>query len=101
MDDPDRIQAYMGHFPHGGTSDYLLDHVGQIFLKENVQSYDNNLLRETVAERFVKRGDDNDNLIRYGSKLPPEVNFTSLTESKMPIHIFSAGQDQWSDTVDT
>ena len=20
VDDPDRIQAYMGHFPHGGTS---------------------------------------------------------------------------------
>ena len=27
-DDPDRIQAYMGHFPGGGTSARLLDHLG-------------------------------------------------------------------------
>ena len=28
-DDQDRIEAYMGHFPHGGVSWKLLDHIGQ------------------------------------------------------------------------
>lgn len=30
-DDPDRAQAYMGHFPHGGASAQILDHIGQMY----------------------------------------------------------------------
>lgn len=31
FDDDDKMKAYMGHFPHGGVGDQLLDHVGQIY----------------------------------------------------------------------
>ena len=41
------------------------------------------------------------NVIKFGSKLPPEINFSLLSSCSIPIHIFSAGQDQWADTCDT
>lgn len=31
FDDADKSQAYMGHFPHGATSGYILDHLSQIY----------------------------------------------------------------------
>ena len=42
-----------------------------------------------------------DNFIKYGSLLPPEVNFSTLAECSIPIHIFSAGHDQWAASYDT
>ena len=29
-DDPERIEAYMGHFPHGGVGAKVIDHLGQV-----------------------------------------------------------------------
>jgi len=30
-DEEERVQAYMGHFPHGGVGHNLIDHLGQVF----------------------------------------------------------------------
>lgn len=42
LDDPDRIEAYMGHFPHGGVSAKLLDHLGQTWRHDTFSYYDYN-----------------------------------------------------------
>lgn len=31
FDDEDKITAFMGHFPHGGVGDNILDHLGQMY----------------------------------------------------------------------
>lgn len=94
FDDEELIKAYMGHFPHGGVGDHLLDHIGQIYHNDSFQAYDTNQLRHTPGntEKDKPRG-DLDNIIKYGSKMPPEFKFSALTESRIPIHIFSAGHD--------
>ena len=33
--------------------------------------------------------------------MPPEINFSSIADCTVPIHIFSAGEDNWSDSHDT
>ena len=91
VDDPDRIDAYMGHFPHGGVSGYLLDHVGQQYKEQKIQSYDNNLLRDTKGNEHNKK--DINNIIYYGSRFPPEFNFNAIGEVNVPIHMFTKSQD--------
>ena len=48
-----------------------------------------------------KEGGENDNIIRYGSELPPDINFSAVAEIDVPVHIFSAGHDQWAHKLDT
>ena len=77
----------MGHFPHGGVGDHLLDHVGQIYLFDRFQRYDTNILRDTKGNEHKP---DLNNYIRYGTKMPPETLFSAVGETEVPVHIFSA-----------
>lgn len=92
-DDPDRIEAYMGHFPHGGIAIKLLDQLGQIYKAEQVQPYDYNLLDEDKKEI--------NNYIYYRSKKPKSYDFSEVANSTTPIHIFSASEDSWAHPYDT
>ena len=88
------MKAYMGHFPHGGVGDSLLDHIGQIYHQDAFQAYDTNQLRETPGNTLKEKPTgDLDNIIKYGKSQPPQYNFSALAASKVPIHIFAAGED--------
>lgn len=92
----------MGHFPHGGVGDHLLDHIGQIYMEDKFQAYDTNHLRYTPGntKEWRPRG-DLENVIKYGSQLPPEVNFSAVAETNVPVHIFATDHDQWAHKYDT
>ena len=61
------MKAYMGHFPHGGVGDSLLDHIGQIYHQDAFQAYDTNQLRETPGNTLKEKPTgDLDNIIKYG-----------------------------------
>lgn len=48
-----------------------------------------------------KKAEDIKNIIKYGSKLPPEYNLMAIGEANVPIHVFAADSDQWSNIWDT
>lgn len=93
-DDPDRIEAFMGHFPHGGVNAKLLDHLGQIYKDDKVAHYDHNILDEDRNK--IK------NYIRYQGELkPPVINFGEVANSSTPIHFMTMSQDSWADPNDS
>ena len=76
-DDPERIEAYMGHFPHGGVGAKLIDHLGQVSRVESYQNFDYNQLNEEKKQI--------NNIIFNGDVKPHQVDFSDLANSTTPI----------------
>lgn len=87
-DDPERIEAYMGHFPHGGVGSKLIDHVGQVSREERFQGYDHNQLDED--KKAIN------NLIFHGANKPKNIDFSDLANSTTPIKMIATSEDKWS-----
>mgnify|MGYP001948353996 CR=1 FL=1 len=93
-DDPERIEAYMGHFPHGGVGHALIEHLGQVYQNGgDFRYFDYNQLREDKMKI--------NNEIRYRNKKPPIVDFTQIANSSVPFHMYSANHDQWAHPSDS
>jgi len=83
LDDTDRLNIYMGHFP-SGTSLMCLDHYGQIINAEKFQYYD-----------FGK----NTNQQVYHQSDPPLIPIQNI-EGKVPIAMFVGLADELADPTD-
>ena len=92
-DDPERIMAYMGHFPHGGVSAKLLEFLGQVYRSDKFGYLDRNVLDEDRHKL--------DNILRYGDVKPPAINFGEVANSSTPIHFFTMSEDQWASSSDS
>lgn len=82
LDDTNRLQVYMGHFP-SGTSLRSLDHYGEILNNDRFQTYD-----------FGKSG----NRAHYNQDSAPDVNLQAI--STVPIAMFVGSSDELADVTD-
>ena len=77
FDDPDQIQVLMGHFPHGGVSNVLLEHMGQNWKSDQFRFFNYNTLEEERKDYL--------NIIRYGKKEAPYLDFKCISDVNIPI----------------
>jgi pimeloyl-ACP methyl ester carboxylesterase len=83
LDDTERFQVYMGHFPSGTSLNCIL-HYGQIKNADRFQEFDYDSKDE--------------NQKHYGQDTPPEINIASITD--FPIHMVVGNEDALGDTQD-
>ncbi|PIC27693.1 hypothetical protein B9Z55_019868 [Caenorhabditis nigoni] len=74
-----RVPVYLAHTPAGSSSN-VMAHLDQMFSYGGTPAYD--------------MGEEK-NLKKYGQKLPPQYNFTSISD--IPIHLFWS-EDDWLST---
>lgn len=83
LDDPDRFQVYMAHFPAGASVQSFV-HFGQLITHKKLELFDWG--KET-------------NQKKYGQDTPPEVDLTKIT-GKVPLAMFVGTADDLGDTTD-
>ena len=80
LDDQDRFQVYMGHYPNGASVQSML-HYAQLISKEDMELFD-------WDSTFV-------NEKKYGQEIPPKVDFSKIT---VPTAMFVGLKDQIGDS---
>ena len=83
LDDPERFQAYMAHFPAGASVQSLM-HYGQII--------------KSKEWKLFEWGSKVKNLEKYGEEKPPRVEIEKIT--LIPIAMFVGTSDDLADTLD-
>lgn len=84
IDDPERFNVYMGHFPAASSVQSLV-HFGQLMHSKQVQLYD----WGTAAENYK----------HYDSRSPPLVDYTNI-KGDVPIAMFVGTADNFGNKVD-
>ena len=82
LDDKDRFQVYMGHFPSGASIQSMM-HYAQLITKDDMELYD--------------WGSQNLNYVHYGQYTPPKVDFSKIT---VPTAMFVGFNDELGDPKD-
>jgi hypothetical protein len=83
LDNKDRFQVYMGHFPSSASIQSLI-HYAQLIKRDDMRLYD--------------WGSNAKNMEKYGQDTPPLVDLTSITE--VPVAMFVGLEDDLGDPSD-
>jgi hypothetical protein len=83
LDDKERFQVYMGHFPAGASTQSIY-HYAQSINSKKMQLYD--------------WGSDSKNTEKYGQKTPPLVNLRNI--KNVPTAMFVGSEDDLGDVTD-
>ncbi|CDW83495.1 ab-hydrolase associated lipase region family protein [Stylonychia lemnae] len=82
VEDPERLQVYLGHFP-SGTSLRTVNHYGQTIACGEMKRYD---FGKTI------------NLQKYGQAEPPVIEISNI--QKVPVAMFVGTKDELANTID-
>lgn len=83
LDDKDRFQVYMGHFPAGASVQSIV-HYGQMISRSDMVLYD--------------WGSKQINHQKYGQDTPPEIDLGKI--ASVPVAMFVGTQDDLGDVTD-
>lgn len=76
---PDRFEAYMGHYPSGGSLNVVFHYLQQMRRDEVTVGFD--------------YGDEAKNIERYGSARVPTISMKGLKHLKVPVSLFVGTHD--------
>jgi len=85
LDDSNRFQVFMGHYPAGASVQSFLHYAQEINEKDFM---------------LFDYGSAEANQAKYGQDTPPAVNLTNINNCSPPISMFAGFEDSLGDTTD-